>query len=158
MTNITILNKSHISECIKLINFDIEDKIYFENHGWTKKELFNQFEKKINFTIGYFDNNKLVAFIIGDLIFIEKISEYEILFIYVKNDYRKKGIADQLLKYLYRTKELGNLKKIFLEVACNNSFAIKLYEKNGFSKINKRKNYYLIDGKKIDALCYIKQV
>ena len=84
---------------------------------------------------------------IADLIFIEKISEYEILFIYVKKTYRRKVLANCLLNNIYIQKNKSNLKKIFLEVAENNIPAVKVYKKN---------NFELLNIKKIDKLCYVK--
>ena len=44
------------------------------------------------------------------------------------------------------------LKKIILEVNEINKLAIKLYKKNDFVLIGKRKNYYNINGKLFDAI------
>ena len=94
-----------------------------------------------------FSYQKINAFLIVNLIFIEKVSEYEILFIYVKKTYRRKGLANYLLNNNYIQKNKSNLKKIFLEVAENNIPAVKVYKKN---------NFELLNIKKIDALCYLK--
>jgi len=76
-----------------------------------------------------FSYQKINAFLIVNLIFIEKVSEYEILFIYVKKTYRRKGLANYLLNNNYIQKNKSNLKKIFLEVAENNIPAVKVYKK-----------------------------
>ena len=59
-----------------------------------------------------FHNNKLVIFLFGNLIFIEKVSEYEILFIYVKKTYRRKGLANYLLNNNYIQKKVKLEKNI----------------------------------------------
>ena len=92
---------------------------------------------------------KISAFLIGNLIIIEKVSEYEILFIYVKKACRRKGLANYLLNKIYIQKNKSNLKKIFLEVAENNFPAIEMYRKNNFELLNIRRNYYLIHEKKL---------
>tara|TARA_B000000460_G_scaffold203219_1_gene149988 strand:+ start:149 stop:442 length:294 start_codon:yes stop_codon:yes gene_type:complete len=94
-----------------------------------------------------FSYQKINAFLIVNLIFIEKVSEYEILFIYVKKTYRRKGLSNYLLNNNYIQKNKSNLKKIFLEVAENNIPAVKVYKKN---------NFELLNIKKIDKLCYVK--
>ena len=103
-----------------------------------------------------FHNKKLVTFLIGNLIFIDKVSEYEILFIYVKKTDRRKGLSNYLLNNIYIQKNKSNLKKIFLEIAENSIPAIEMYRKKNFELLNIRKNYYLINEQKIDALCYFK--
>jgi len=86
-----------------------------------------------------FSYQKINAFLIVNLIFIEKVSEYEILFIYVKKTYRRKGLANYLLNNNYIQKNKSNLKKIFLEVAENNIPAVKVYKKNNFELLNIKK-------------------
>ena len=85
---------------------------------------------------------KISAFLIGNLIIIEKVSEYEILFIYVNKAFRRKCLANYLLNNIYIQKNKSNLKKIFLEIAENNFPAIEVYKKNNFNLLN-IKNYYL---------------
>jgi len=105
-----------------------------------KNQFISQFNKNVNLSFGCFNNKKLVAFLIGNLIFIEKVSEYEILFIYVKKTYRRKGLANYLLNKIYIQKNKSNLKKIFLKVAENNFPAIEMYRKNNFELLNIRRN------------------
>jgi len=133
-----------------------EECIYFQKLGWNQNQIISQFSKNVDYSMGIFDKNELIAFIIGDLIFIEKVSEYEILFIYVKKNYRNQGLASHLLKILYHQKKIKNLNKIFLEVAKDNKKALKLYQSHNFKLLNIRKNYYQIDNNQIDALCFVK--
>ena len=129
---------------------------YFQKLGWNKNQVISQFSKKVDYSIGIFEKDELIAFILGDLIFVEKVSEYEILFIYVKKNYRNKGLASHLLKTLYLQKKISNLNKIFLEVAKNNKKALELYKSHNFKLLNIRKNYYKINNNQIDALCFVK--
>ena len=153
---ITKLEITDIKDCFELIYFHPIDRIHFKNLGWSKNQMISQFKKNSNLAFGCFDNDKLVGFLIGDLIFIEKVSEYEILLIYVKKSYRRKGLANLLINHLSASKYILKLKKIFLEVLDDNIPAINLYKKNNFNLINIRKNYYLINKKNINALCYAK--
>ena len=153
---ITKLEITDIKDCFELIYFHPIDRIHFKNLGWSKNQMISQFKKNSNLAFGCFDNDKLVGFLIGDLIFIEKVSEYEILLIYVKKSYRRRGLANLLINHLSASKYILKLKKIFLEVLDDNIPAINLYKKNNFNLINIRKNYYLINKKNINALCYAK--
>ena len=156
MKQIYKLNKLNIDQCISLLLDSKEDCLYFKQLGWNKNQIVSQFSKKANYSIGIFEKNELIAFILGDLIFIEKVSEYEILLIYVKKKYRNQGFASHLLNTLYLQKKIINLNKIFLEVAKDNKDALKLYEKHNFRLLNLRKNYYKINKNEIDALCFVK--
>ena len=113
--------------------------------------LKHSYQKKTNFGLVIYNGNKLEGFIFGDLITIEKILEYEILLIYVKEERRNLGYASKLIQSLSSSIKKKKLKKIFLEVAANNKKAIELYRKNKFKYLTSRKNYYKDKDKKIDA-------
>lgn len=80
--------------------------------------------------------------IVGYAGVIASAEEADITNIAVDAEYRRLGIADQLLKQLSRQLFQKDIKDIFLEVRESNSAAIALYSKNGFVKIGMRKNYY----------------
>ena len=133
-----------------------EGKSYddFLNMGWSKNQIINQINKKTNLSFGAFYNKNLVSFILGDLFNIEKITEYEILLIYVCKDFRKKGLGTKLINKIEENNSF--LKKIYLEVSKNNYEGISFYTKINFVETHLRKNYFLIKDKYIDALGMIK--
>jgi len=126
----------------------------FLSMGWSKNQIINQINKKTNLSFGAFYNDDLISFILGDLFNIEKISEYEILLIYVCKNYRKKSIGTKLIKKI--EKNNTRLKNIYLEVSTNNFEAISFYKKMNFIEMHTRKNYFFINGKYIDALAMAK--
>ena len=146
-----LLKKDEIIHCYDLISNHKLDLIYFLNLGWSKNQFVSQFKKEINFSFGYFKNNNLIGFIIGDLVNIENISEYEILILYVDINYRKKGYATNLIKESIFLLKDKNLKKMYLDVAESNNSAINFYKKINFDIVGKRKKYYVISGNKVDA-------
>jgi ribosomal protein S18 acetylase RimI-like enzyme len=80
------------------------------------------------------------------------------LLIYVNKDNRKLGYASMLLNEIpvyFREKILN---KIYLEVASSNLSALNLYKKNEFQKTGYRKEYYLINDKRIDAYFFEKKI
>ena len=133
-----------------------EGKYYddFLSLGWSKDQIINQINKKTNLAFGAFYNKTLVSFILGDLFNIEKISEYEILLIYVSKNFRKKGLGTKLLNKIEENNT--RLKKIYLEVSKNNSEGISFYTKMKFKEMQTRKNYFFINNKYIDALAMVK--
>ena len=148
------LNKYDNNFLEKLI---LNEGYYYEefiNMGWNVDEIIKQLHKDSNFSYGVFKNDGLVSFILGDLFNIEKISEYEILLIYVSKDFRKKGLGTKLLNKIEENNT--RLKKIYLEVSKNNSEGISFYKKMKFKSMNTRKNYFFIKNKHIDALVMVK--
>lgn len=87
----------------------------------------------------YEENGILKGFIIANKIY----ENIEVLLVYVKDEFRKCGIATKLLLDL----ETFNVDNVLLEVSVLNIPALELYKKCGFTIINTRKKYY----KGIDA-------
>jgi len=147
---------NHASNCDDLLNTSTLDLKYFNKLGWNLNQFKLQLVKEINCGLGIFNGHDLEGFLLGDLITIEKTTEYEILLIYVNSQKRKLGYASKLLENIQLILKKNNLKKIFLEVASNNYQAIKLYKKNKFNKIGIRKNYYLVENNRIDGFFFEK--
>ena len=156
MLNIKKLLPKNYYECCELITSNREDEKYFKNIGWTLNQFKKQLLKENNYGLALFKENLMISFVLGDIISIEKIIEYEILLIYVNFNYRKQGYASKLLNEIQVVLRSSILNKIYLEVSADNVSAIKLYNKNKFIKIGVRKNYYMYNNKKIDALTFEK--
>ena len=154
MINYRQLNKDDDNFFKNLISYEGKHYDDFLNMGWSKNQIINQINKKTNLAFGAFYNETLVSFILGDLFNIEKISEYEILLIYVSKNFRKKGLGTKLLNKIEENNT--RLKKIYLEVSKNNSEGISFYTKMNFIGMHTRKNYFFINNKYIDALSMVK--
>ena len=156
MLHIKKLSHEDFKCCFNLINDTYKEKVYFEKLGWGLNQFKNQLIKENDFSLALFDDHLMTSFILGDIISIEKIVEYEILLLYVNNKFRKLGYASKLLNKIQDALGSSILNKIYLEVSSVNVSAIKLYKKNKFNKIGVRKKYYSYNNKKIDALVFEK--
>lgn len=135
------------------------EETYYEDFlkiGWSKDEISKQLSKSVNLSFGVFYRKSLISFILGDLFDIDKMSEYEILLIYVRNNFRNKGLGTKLIKKLEENNNC--LKKIYLEVSVNNIQGISFYKKMNFKKIYTRKNYFLVKSKRVDAFVMSKNI
>ena len=94
--------------------------------------------------------------LIGDLSENDNNLELEIHVLFVAKKYRRNKIATSLLDHIQLSKKLYKISKIYLEVAENNSEAVKFYEKNNFVFFNFRHNYYRYKNDAIKAKCYYK--
>ncbi|MDO4170339.1 MAG: ribosomal protein S18-alanine N-acetyltransferase [Lachnospiraceae bacterium] len=92
----------------------------------------------------------------GFLLVSTATDEGEILKIGVAVMHRGKSYGMELLKEAFRHWRIEGVKNIFLEVRASNDSAISLYEKVGFQKIGRRKNYY--KQPKEDAIVYSLQL
>ena len=109
--------------------------------------LFNKNFVKVYDIKKYIENNNYIILVNEDkninglLIAYNNVDYLEIEGIAVAENMRNKGIANSLLNFLINN-YANNKKEILLEVAVDNVYAIKLYEKNNFKIINVRKKYY----------------
>lgn len=93
--------------------------------------------------IGYFVDDKIVGYLIYDVIY----NRCEIINIFVKNEFRNRKIATNMLKYLIDFAKNNDFYNITLEVRKDNLYAIKLYKNMGFLSVATRTSYYSgIDG------------
>ena len=100
--------------------------------------------------IGYEDNERLVGFLVYDLIY----ERCEIEYIAVLNEYRNKKIASKLLEYAINDCKLNNVINISLEVNVNNISAVNLYKKFDFKIEAIREKYFNND----DAYLMVREV
>ena len=79
--------------------------------------------------------------------------EGEILTIGVATDWQRNGLAKKLVEGLERAMKRAGVKRLFLEVAEDNTAARALYEGRGFTEATRRKGYYARKGgQMVDAL------
>ena len=60
----------------------------------------------------------------------------------ISNEYRRKGLASQLMKEMYDDCYAKRVRNITLEVRTENKSAVLLYEKFGFKNILTKPHYY----------------
>ena len=86
--------------------------------------------------------------ILGYVSFFQVKDEVEIIKIAIIKSHQSRGYGSYLIQQL---KSLP-ISKIFIEVSYRNKPAINFYMKNGFSKIGTRKNYYISNNTRLDAI------
>lgn len=134
---------------IKSVNIDDELLINEIQNSFNevykqKNELKNEFiNNPYTKVLVFIENNKVIGFIHINEIY----DRYEINNIFVLDEYRKKGIASQLMDNIIKLGKDTGIINITLEVRKDNVNAINLYKKYGFVEKAIRKNYYNgIDG------------
>jgi ribosomal-protein-alanine N-acetyltransferase len=78
------------------------------------------------------------GFIIGQL----ASDEAEILALCVQKEFQRQGIGRSLVEALSRAARKAEARRLFLEVASDNTAALSLYGKLGFEQCGRRKGYY----------------
>lgn len=93
--------------------------------------------------------SKLLAYAIWQVV----LDEAELHLLVTQQKYRQQGIAQALLTHFFAD---TTIKRTLLEVRQSNQAAIALYQKNGFTAIARRKDYYLLpteDALIMERLC-----
>ena len=127
------MDKSDIDAVIAL-----EEQAYGQHH-WSKESFMGELSNDLASYYSAFDeNDKLVAYC-GCWKILE---EAHITTIAVLPEYRRKHIAEALLKTVIDECYKDMVKFITLEVRVSNVPAKGLYEKYGFKSLGTRKGYY----------------
>lgn len=119
---------------MNLRTLEISDKAWVEEIA---SEIFHtgdleSFFKNENYQIIGIEN---VAFAIFQLV----AGEAEIIYIAVREEFRRQGIGGKMLEFFF---ENFKPESIFLEVRDSNINAQRMYEKYNFKNIGMRKGYY----------------
>lgn len=88
--------------------------------------------------VEYVQDNEVIAEMQYSVIY----DRMELDNIFVKEEYRKKGIGNKLMSYLVSVAISENVVNITLEVRISNEVARNLYKKFGFREVALRKLYY----------------
>ena len=70
------------------------------------------------------------------------IDETDVMNVAVHPDWRRQGVAENLITHLIQELKKRGSHALMLEVRASNTPAIALYEKLGFQQVGLRKNYY----------------
>ena len=112
---------------------------------WVKEEFIEFILKEYNIFIVSEPNpvGYLKATMIED--------QMEIISFIIDKKHRNKGKGRALLNKILAIAANKKVNNIFLEVSEENKIAIDLYSKANFIKVGERKNYYNLNGRKINA-------
>ena len=139
------MNADHLDELEKL------EKICF-SRPWSRKMLAEELENQCAaFLVAQDGDTGRVVGYAGLLVVAD---EGYITNVAVFPEYRRRGVAAQLLSVFENFARGSHLAFLTLEVRPSNTAAIALYESFGFRQVGRRKNYY--DLPKEDALILTK--
>ena len=95
-----------------------------------------------------YSKNSIVGFLIARRV----IDSFEINSFFISPSFRRMGIGEKLLKSFLKNSSEKKITSIYLEVMKSNKIAMKLYLKLKFLSYGLRKDYYVINGFKYDAI------
>ena len=106
---------------------------------WSRRMLSEHLENECAATLVAISSDGSVLGYAGLLVVLD---EGYITNVAVRPEYRRQGIAGELLSVFRRFAEGNNMAFMTLEVRESNASARALYTKHGFAEVGVRKNYY----------------
>jgi [ribosomal protein S18]-alanine N-acetyltransferase len=138
--------ETHSSFSLRPCNLDDLEKVYeielrTQIAPWTMHQFQTEFDKPYSQFLLLTDDetDQIIA---GYILFWNLFEEGQILTISVDLPFRRKGLAEKMLRKMIQLTELNKIKKILLDVRKSNTPAIQLYQKIGFSITHIRKEFY----------------
>lgn len=125
---------------LKMEDFNEYSKLIGMKITSTKKESNTEFNRilssKNDLLLLMKEKNKIIGFVHGTIIKISDFTKANIEYLYVTKEYRRKGVAEKLIKEFIKIAKSEKAKKLFLKVNINNENAIRLYKKLNFEITN----------------------
>lgn len=138
--DITPMTADHLDQVAEI------EQICFSD-PWSRRMLSEHLENECAATLVALSENGTVLGYAGLLVVLD---EGYITNVAVRPEYRRQGIAGELLRVFHRFAEGNKMAFLTLEVRDSNASARALYTKHGFKEVGVRKNYY--DHPKEDAI------
>ena len=131
MINIIQMNASHVAQVAEL------EKLCFSD-PWSERSVASELENKLSYWLVAVEGERVAGYIGSQSV----MGESDMMNVAVHPEFRRQGIAQQLVLRL--VEELANRGNhcLSLEVRASNAPAIALYEKLGFSQVGRRPKYY----------------
>lgn len=125
------MTQCHVSQIADL------EKICF-NDPWSENSIASELGNRLSHWIVALDGEKVVGYVGSQTV----LGETDMMNIAVHPDYRKQGIATELIEALIQVLKERGSHSLMLEVRESNDPAKELYLKMGFELVGIRKNYY----------------
>ena len=116
------------------------DREYFPDTAWPAEQFRGEIGKPTRFFLTVEVNEEIIAY--AGAFLPGAGGEGDIMTIAVKPEYRRQGIAKELIARLESWAKARGASAMMLEVDVKNQSAISLYLNLGYETLNVRKNYY----------------
>ena len=116
------------------------DREYFSHTAWPAEQFRGEIGKPTRFFLIAESEQEIIAY--AGAFLPNAGGEGDIMTIAVKPEFRRKGIAKELISRMESWAKARGAIAMMLEVDVTNDSAISLYKNIGYETLNIRKNYY----------------
>ena len=128
---ITKMLQCHVPQIAEL------EKLCF-NDPWSENSIASELDNRLSCWLVAIADDKVVGYVGSQTV----LGETDMMNIAIHPDYRKQGIATELISALIEALNERGSHSLMLEVRASNEPAKSLYLKMGFDVVGIRKNYY----------------
>ena len=131
MIEIVLMKPEHVAPIAEI------EKLCF-NDAWSERSIASELKNRLSLWLVAMDGERLAGYVGSQSV----LGETDMMNIAVHPDYRRRGIAEQMVVRLVKELKARGNHSLMLEVRASNDPAKKLYEKLDFIQVGLRKNYY----------------
>ena len=125
------MNESHVPQVAEL------EKICFKD-PWSERSVASELRNPLSLWLVACEQGIVAGYVGSQTV----MGETDMMNIAVHPNFRRQGIAEELVDALVRELRTLESRCLTLEVRASNEAARNLYEKLGFAQIGRRPNYY----------------
>lgn len=129
--NITIMCLEHVAQVAGL------EKLCFAD-PWSEKSVASELTNPLSLWLVALEGERVAGYVGSQTV----LDETDMMNIAVHPDFRRRGLARELISALIAALQEKGSRCLTLEVRVSNTPARSLYEKMGFQQVGLRKNYY----------------
>ena len=131
MIRLEWMTDAHVAQVAEL------EKLCFSD-PWSENSVASELKNPLSLWLVALDGATVAGYVGSQSV----LDEADMMNIAVHPDYRRKGIARQLVTELVAALAKKGVHSLALEVRASNAPAIALYEQLGFQQVGRRPNYY----------------
>ena len=131
MIELQVMTDAHVAQVAQL------EKLCFSD-PWSENSVASELKNPLSLWLVALDGDTIAGYVGSQSV----LDEADMMNVAVHPDYRRKGIARQLVTELVAALAKKGVHSLALEVRASNAPAIALYEQLGFQQVGRRPNYY----------------
>ncbi len=128
---IRLMKREDVSQIANL------EKICFSD-PWSENSIASELDNRLSCWLVAEEQGRVVGYVGSQSV----LDMADMMNIAVDPEYRRQGIAEQLILALTQNLMVKGIVALLLEVRVSNASAIALYEKLGFAQVGRRPRYY----------------